>query len=92
MRRFLRTAALVATLAFGAMPAFADDAKAPDAVTPPSLGLILNDAPRYDCNPAIQSCRYAADCIAEGLTCVLNGTPCCSPYDCKGKFPNTTCQ
>lgn len=33
-----------------------------------------------------------ANCIEQGLTCVLNGTPCCSPYECKGKFPNTTCQ
>jgi hypothetical protein len=34
----------------------------------------------------------AASCIEEGLTCILHGTPCCSPYECKGKFPNTTCQ
>jgi hypothetical protein len=34
----------------------------------------------------------AANCIEQGLTCVLNGTPCCSPYECKGKFPNTYCQ
>lgn len=34
----------------------------------------------------------AANCIEQGLTCVLNGTPCCAPYECKGKFPNTTCQ
>ena len=34
----------------------------------------------------------SASCIEEGLTCVLNGTPCCAPYKCKGKFPNTTCQ
>lgn len=34
----------------------------------------------------------AASCIEQGLTCILNGTPCCSPYECKGKFPNTTCQ
>ncbi|MEN6616408.1 MAG: hypothetical protein ABFD12_07610 [Syntrophorhabdus sp.] len=33
-----------------------------------------------------------ASCIEGGLTCVLNGTPCCAPYQCKGKFPNTTCQ
>ncbi len=33
-----------------------------------------------------------ASCIEGGLTCVLNGTPCCAPYTCKGKFPNTTCQ
>lgn len=34
----------------------------------------------------------AANCIEKGLTCVLNGTPCCAPYECKGKFPNTYCQ
>jgi hypothetical protein len=33
-----------------------------------------------------------ASCIDQGLTCVLNGTPCCAPYECKGKFPNTYCQ
>ena len=31
-------------------------------------------------------------CIEKDLTCVLNGTACCGPYTCKGKFPNTTCQ
>ncbi|MCX5804625.1 MAG: hypothetical protein NT010_00970 [Proteobacteria bacterium] len=30
-------------------------------------------------------------CIEKGLTCVLNGTPCCAPYSCSGKFPNTYC-
>lgn len=34
----------------------------------------------------------AANCIDQGLTCILNGTPCCAPYSCKGKFPNTTCR
>ena len=34
----------------------------------------------------------AANCIEQGLTCVLNGTTCCAPYECKGKFPNTTCK
>jgi predicted RNA-binding Zn-ribbon protein involved in translation (DUF1610 family) len=34
----------------------------------------------------------AANCIEGGLTCVLTGTPCCAPYECKGKFPNTTCK
>jgi hypothetical protein len=33
-----------------------------------------------------------ASCIDQGLTCILNGTPCCAPYECTGKFPNTTCQ
>lgn len=35
---------------------------------------------------------YGASCIEGGLQCTLNGTPCCAPYECKGKFPNTTCQ
>jgi len=34
----------------------------------------------------------AANCIEKDLQCTLNGTPCCSPYECKGKFPNTTCK
>jgi hypothetical protein len=33
-----------------------------------------------------------ANCIEKGLQCTLNGTPCCAPYECKGKFPNTYCQ
>ena len=34
----------------------------------------------------------AANCIEKDLQCTLNGTPCCAPYECKGKFPNTYCQ
>lgn len=34
----------------------------------------------------------AANCIEKGLQCTLNGTACCSPYSCKGKFPNTYCK
>jgi hypothetical protein len=34
----------------------------------------------------------ADECIAKNQACVLNGTPCCSPNECKGNFPNTTCQ
>jgi hypothetical protein len=30
-------------------------------------------------------------CIEKNRTCVLNGTPCCAPYSCIGKFPNTYC-
>lgn len=33
-----------------------------------------------------------ATCIAQNQTCVLHGTPCCGPYQCKGTFPNTICQ
>lgn len=36
--------------------------------------------------------ELANSCIEKGLTCILTGTPCCSPYECKGKFPNTYCQ
>ena len=34
----------------------------------------------------------AQSCIDKGQACVLHGTPCCPPYECKGRFPNTTCQ
>jgi hypothetical protein len=30
-------------------------------------------------------------CIEKNRACVLNGTSCCAPYSCKGKFPNTYC-
>ena len=30
-------------------------------------------------------------CIEKDHACVLNGTPCCAPYSCKGKFPNAYC-
>ncbi|MDO9585451.1 MAG: hypothetical protein Q7I93_03075, partial [Syntrophales bacterium] len=30
-------------------------------------------------------------CIEKDRACVLNGTPCCAPYSCTGKFPNTYC-
>lgn len=30
-------------------------------------------------------------CIEKDRACVLNGTPCCAPYSCIGKFPNTSC-
>jgi len=40
----------------------------------------------------IRGAVQGASCIEKGLTCVLNGTPCCAPYECKGKFPNTTCR
>jgi hypothetical protein len=33
------------------------------------------------------------ECVDHGQTCVIGGTPCCNADDdCKGKFPNTTCQ
>lgn len=41
---------------------------------------------------ACMSGTIGGSCIEKDLTCVLNGTPCCSPYSCKGKFPNTTCR
>lgn len=40
----------------------------------------------------VMSNAQGASCIEKGLTCILNGTPCCSPYECRGKFPNTYCQ
>lgn len=33
-----------------------------------------------------------AGCREYGEACTLYGTPCCDPYSCQGKFPNTTCQ
>jgi hypothetical protein len=30
-------------------------------------------------------------CIEKDHACVLNGTPCCAPYSCEGKFPHTYC-
>lgn len=34
-----------------------------------------------------------SQCIDHNQTCTLNGTPCCLATDeCKGPFPNTTCQ
>ena len=35
--------------------------------------------------------RYDS-CIEKGLTCILNGTPCCGTLTCKGKFPITMCK
>lgn len=51
-----------------------------------SCRLVFNTASRGD------TVFQGSSCIDQGLMCVLNGTPCCSPYECKGKFPNTTCQ
>ncbi|MBU4479825.1 hypothetical protein KKG48_00065 [Patescibacteria group bacterium] len=31
-------------------------------------------------------------CIEKDLICILHGTPCCAPYECKGTFPNTYCK
>jgi hypothetical protein len=44
------------------------------------------------CRNLSTSIGESASCIEQDLTCILNGTPCCPPYTCKGKFPNTTCQ
>ncbi len=33
----------------------------------------------------------ASACIEKNRACILNGTPCCAPYSCTGKFPNTYC-
>lgn len=31
-------------------------------------------------------------CVEQNQACTLHGTSCCDPYECKGTFPNTTCQ
>jgi hypothetical protein len=54
----------------------------PKADTP-----IINDLAAGDTNIVVGD-----NCIEKGLQCTLNGTPCCAPYECKGKFPNTYCQ
>lgn len=36
--------------------------------------------------------QVGANCIEKDLQCTLHGTPCCAPYTCQGKFPNTYCQ
>ena len=33
-----------------------------------------------------------ASCIEKGQACTLHGTECRGTYECKGTFPNTTCQ
>ena len=42
--------------------------------------------------PSPGNTNTAQDCIDKGQVCTINGTPCCAPNYCKGKFPNTTCQ
>ncbi len=49
--------------------------------------LAAADLVAWDANTVL-----GANCIEKGLQCTLNGTPCCAPYQCKGKFPNTYCQ
>jgi hypothetical protein len=48
---------------------------------------IANDLVTLNINTGL-----SANCIEKDLQCTLNGTPCCAPYSCKGKFPNTYCQ
>jgi len=55
--------------------------------TPAPAGVLARlGPPEAPQGPAGQSC------IQGGQACVLYGTPCCDPYTCRGRFPNTTCQ
>lgn len=36
--------------------------------------------------------QLAQNCLGQGDTCTLFGTPCCPGFNCRGNFPNTTCQ
>jgi hypothetical protein len=51
----------------------------------PSRWLARLSEPEAKRGPVGQSC------IGGGETCTVHGTPCCPPYTCKGRFPNTTC-
>jgi len=54
----------------------------PKAKTPMPNDLVTSD----------DNIVLADTCINEGYACILHGTPCCAPYSCKGKFPNTYCK
>lgn len=42
---------------------------------------------------SVEHRRVADLCTKHGYACILNGTACCDTTDeCKGTFPNTTCQ
>jgi hypothetical protein len=42
----------------------------------------------YETHPVIHD-----QCIPDGQTCTIGGTPCCSAaLTCSGTFPNTRCQ
>lgn len=56
-----------------------------------SWNRVLPSAPRIPAMTPIPPAT-GAGCIDEGQTCVVHGTPCCGSYECKGTFPNTTCQ
>ena len=72
------------------------------AAAPASAGKSVSTAP--EASSKMDSCTandsaignnnilLADSCINQGYACVLNGTPCCAPYSCKGKFPNTYCK
>ena len=84
---------LVLVLSFPAFSLAADEADFPVKATVNSDG---QNHSGNDCTAGFvlrdSRLMLAANCIEKGLTCVLNGTPCCAPYECKGKFPNTYCQ
>jgi hypothetical protein len=51
-----------------------------------------------DAMNADQSCEekarldLAQGCVGKDQACTLNGLACCPGLQCKGRFPNTTCQ
>jgi hypothetical protein len=57
---------------------------------PNAQPLIENDPVAFHSEMNFDVLSYG--CIEKDLQCTLNGTPCCAPYNCKGKFPNTYCQ
>lgn len=77
------------------MPAWADDAttgvpaKATNAAAEASDIFKVKPSPAANATPRM---NFVQSCIGQGRVCVLNGTPCCNPYSCKGPFPNTSCQ
>ena len=60
--------------------------------TAPEAGNKMDSCTANDSAIGNNNILLADSCINQGYACVLNGTPCCAPYSCKGKFPNTYCQ
>lgn len=60
--------------------------------TAPEAGNKMNSCTANDSAIGNNNILLAASCIEKDLQCTLNGTPCCVPYECKGKFPNTYCK
>lgn len=88
MKKIGLALAVLAILALLSVVALADDCESENARDYTEANLpIANDLVTSNINIVL-----AANCIEKGLQCTLNGTPCCSPYECKGKFPNTYCK